>query len=519
MKGAGVIFSVVVPAHNGGDLLRACLKSLAALDFPKDRYEVIVVDNNSTDATPAIIAEFPFRKIEERAVQSSYAARNAALPHAKGRIIAFTDSDCEVDPQWLARLQDAAERNPRAGCIAGEILAFPPSTLVERYSERIGLLRQRGPLSGWHFKPYAQTANAAFRREVFEAIGGFDASVKSGGDATIAWRMLDETDYELVFAPEAIVYHHHRTDVAALWSQFRRYGGGKIGWAKAQPGYSPPKVRDQEQELVAQVEALIAKLAARDVSEEEIVFPLLSLATKSAHLSGYLQEMLARLSETDDPSAWPALAARRTPHAEAPACAICGGREFEPGPNNRLQNGRKPRCVQCGSLERHRIARDIAPLIANRQGRELRCLSLAERIPKLEALAAVTFAPGFTPAVRGPFDMILDLRSQSATSDLTFEAQLAYCADRLASCGVAMLGPFAPAAHGASDPSGVRLGADAGWRVARALPEHAVLVARPKDAVTGARFMCVLFSADPQVLAKAAQDLERRDAAPAFVAC
>ena len=130
-------FSVIIPTFNGGELLRANLASVSRLSFPKDDFEVIVVDNNSTDNSGEIIESFPFIKVEERERQGSYAARNAGLKVASGEIIAFTDSDCEVDPGWLDALWEAARQNPRAGCIAGEILDVDEGGVWVRIGTRV----------------------------------------------------------------------------------------------------------------------------------------------------------------------------------------------------------------------------------------------------------------------------------------------------------------------------------------------------------------------------------------------
>src|SRR5262245_29954863 len=91
MSGGQLTFSIVVPVHNGGDFFRRCLSSLKTLAFDPSRYEIIAVDNNSTDQTPQIIEEFGVVHARETNFQSSYAARNKGIECARGRFIAFTD--------------------------------------------------------------------------------------------------------------------------------------------------------------------------------------------------------------------------------------------------------------------------------------------------------------------------------------------------------------------------------------------------------------------------------------------
>src|SRR5215467_15132370 len=132
-------FTVVIPVFNMSDTIGRCLESITALDYDPEASEGIVVDNMSTDDTRQIVAKFPVKVLEERVFQSSYAARNTGIAAARGKLIAFTDADCVVDRGWLAEIaQEASDES--IGCFAGEILSFPPTTLVERFSEHIGLL-------------------------------------------------------------------------------------------------------------------------------------------------------------------------------------------------------------------------------------------------------------------------------------------------------------------------------------------------------------------------------------------
>ena len=92
--------TVVIPVLNQERTLEACLRSLLRQTYPKDRFEVVIVDNNSSDRTREIIRAFPFRYAHEPQ-RSSYAARNRGVSLARGRVVAFMDSDCEADPRWL----------------------------------------------------------------------------------------------------------------------------------------------------------------------------------------------------------------------------------------------------------------------------------------------------------------------------------------------------------------------------------------------------------------------------------
>ena len=222
-----VQFTVIVPVYNGKETLRGCLDALAAQDLPVADYEVLVVDNGSTDGTWELIENYgpPVRGLRETAIRGSYAARNAGIRESQGRIIAFTDADCVPKSTWLSLLLDGFN-DPGVGCVGGQVVGLEPTTPAEVFARRKGVLNQSMSFNG-SFRPHFATANVAYRREVLDQLGGFEPSLESGGDADLSWRMQEETDWAIRFQPEAIVEHHHRTNWRDLWKQYHRYGRGR----------------------------------------------------------------------------------------------------------------------------------------------------------------------------------------------------------------------------------------------------------------------------------------------------
>jgi cellulose synthase/poly-beta-1,6-N-acetylglucosamine synthase-like glycosyltransferase len=231
--------SVIVPAYNAAQTLRGCLDALLAQDFSTAPYEILVVDNDSTDETWAIIESYgaAVRGLKETKIQSSYAARNAAVRESRGGIIAFTDADCIPDRRWLSQLVEKFA-DAGVGCVAGEILGVPPTTPAGRFAAAAGVLSQRSCLNNAH-RPYAQTANVAYRRDVFDKIGLFEPGLVSGGDVDFCWRMQEQTAWTLCFNEEALVRHHHRAGWKELWRQFERYGRGASALQALYPNYQP----------------------------------------------------------------------------------------------------------------------------------------------------------------------------------------------------------------------------------------------------------------------------------------
>ncbi|HYW19962.1 MAG TPA: glycosyltransferase [Nodularia sp. (in: cyanobacteria)] len=219
--------SVVVPIYNGEADLPALINCLRSQTYPQDRVEYLLVDNNSSDRTlcrlKAAAENCPvIHVLGENQIQSSYAARNTGIRAAVGEIIAFTDADCHPQPQWLHSLIQPF-REPSVVIVAGEIVALPGDTLLEKHAERQETLSQKHTLAH-SFCPYGQTANLAIRRTALEKSGLFRPYLTTGGDADICWRILQSNIGRLEFAPDAIIQHRHRATFHELESQWRRYG-------------------------------------------------------------------------------------------------------------------------------------------------------------------------------------------------------------------------------------------------------------------------------------------------------
>ena len=220
--------SVIIPIYNGEKDLPDLIGCLEQQSYPANLVEYLLIDNNSGDRTKNILekasrsSQISLLPLSEIKIQSSYAARNQGIRSARGEIIAFTDVDCRPQPTWLENLlQPFAQLE--VGIVAGEILAIPGKNILEKYAERKNFLSQKFTLEH-SFCPYGQTANLAIRKTAFLQVGLFRPYLTTGGDADICWRILKETNWQLEFAPEAIVRHRHRATLGELRSQWRRYG-------------------------------------------------------------------------------------------------------------------------------------------------------------------------------------------------------------------------------------------------------------------------------------------------------
>jgi GT2 family glycosyltransferase len=211
--------SVVVCSRNGGRTIRDCCEGLARLVYPD--YEVIVVDDGSTDETAEIARSCGLRVIstENRGLG---AARTLGLEMATGEIVAYLDDDACPDPHWLTYLATTFMTTEHAG-VGGPNIAVPEDgAIAECVANAPG-----GPI---HILLSDQEAehipgcNMAFRKECLEAIGGFDAQFRiAGDDVDICWQ-LQRAGWTLGFSPAAVVWHHRRNSVRAYWRQQQGYG-------------------------------------------------------------------------------------------------------------------------------------------------------------------------------------------------------------------------------------------------------------------------------------------------------
>jgi len=222
---ASIFVSVIVPVWNDSGRLQGCLRALEEQTYPGHLYEVIVVNNDSAKAIRHVVVPYAQARVIQEDRPGSYAARNTGVTHARGEIIAFTDSDCIPAPDWLER--GVAHLTHQDGCaiVAGRVEIFPRSqqqpNAIEQY-EMLVALAQKEFVRNYKF---GATANLFTFREVFEQAGPFLAEVKSGGD--LEWgRRVVASGYRLEYADNVRVFHPARASISQLYSKIVRVTGG-----------------------------------------------------------------------------------------------------------------------------------------------------------------------------------------------------------------------------------------------------------------------------------------------------
>lgn len=248
MNPAGPDFSVIVPTHNRPHQLVACLESLAALDCPRDRFEVIVVDDGSEPPVAAAVAPFHgwLQLVPLRQTQSGPGlARNRGAAVARGRFLAFTDDDCTVDPKWLGAFGAALSRHPdrlaggrTINALAENLYSSACHTIIDAAYEHFDPAAGRA-----HFFP---SNNFAMSAAQFHAVGGFTNrwTLAAAEDREFCRRWM-EHGFALMRVPDAVIQHHHALSFSRYCELHYRYGRGAFFYhnlpsAAAGPGGLQP---------------------------------------------------------------------------------------------------------------------------------------------------------------------------------------------------------------------------------------------------------------------------------------
>jgi GT2 family glycosyltransferase len=237
--------SVVIPVYGPLDDLRSCLDALATQRFPRDRFEIVVVDNGPFDdddfgsrleQLTKLVADIPHAQVHQQREPGSYAARNLGLAVATGDILAFTDADCLPEPTWLEAGVDYLRQHRDIDAAAGAIDIFARDnrcrTGAELYELLLGFQQEKYVTTAG----FGATANVFARRSAFDKIGAFDDSLRSGGDKDWGYR-LPQAGGRMGYTADAVVRHPARRTLRELWAKVSRVADGDIvlrrrrGWS------------------------------------------------------------------------------------------------------------------------------------------------------------------------------------------------------------------------------------------------------------------------------------------------
>ena len=211
--------SVIVPAYNCEKTIRKTLEAIVNQDFPS-QFEIIVVDDGSTDQTARIIQSFSNVKYIHHQNRGPAAARNLGVKYASGAYFFFTDSDCIPQEDWLKKMLPHFHDNVAA--VAGSYgIANPKSSLASCIQREIIFRHARMPRNPSYFGSF----NFGIRREVFKEVGGFDTSYRnaSGEDNDLSYQLIAR-GYKIYFAKDVRVDHFHTERIRKYLDEQCRHG-------------------------------------------------------------------------------------------------------------------------------------------------------------------------------------------------------------------------------------------------------------------------------------------------------
>ena len=217
--------SVIVPTKDRAAELEDCLTALSAVDYPRDCFEVIVVDDGSADRTPDVAKAHGCRYVSNDHNRGQSYSRNAGARVASGEILAFIDSDCVASPEWLRELVRFFSWS-KVAAAGGLVVGFSDESALDRYEQAASSLNMGDRLILMSYDDsmsYVPTCNLLVRREAYLGVGGLREDLRVGEDVDLCWR-LRSAGWRLVYSPTGLVRHRHRTRLREMLMRRAAYG-------------------------------------------------------------------------------------------------------------------------------------------------------------------------------------------------------------------------------------------------------------------------------------------------------
>jgi len=282
-------FSIVVPTYRRPAILAKCLDAIARLDYPRDRFEAVIVDDGGGQVELPRVPSGMELVLLTQPHAGPAAARNTGAARAHGEYIAFTDDDCRPEPGWLRAVAAKIAEGPDhaiGGCTLNALPDNPYSTathLLVDYFAR------------WHASHgdsvFFASNNLAVPAELFRSRGGFDTSYpRAAGEDREFCHRWSRSGGGFTYAPDAVVRHEHHLGLQSFWRQHFTYGHGALRFhrtlaraAHRRPARTPPSFY---------VRLVASPFASRE--RRPVVLTMLLLLAQVATAAGYWRERLRR---------------------------------------------------------------------------------------------------------------------------------------------------------------------------------------------------------------------------------
>lgn len=289
------LFSIVIPTFNRPVQLTTCLTSISELNYPRDRFEVIVVNDGGASPNIAAFQDQINLTVIEQENAGPASARNTGATHAAGQFLVFTDDDCAMLPNYLTVLDRHCLKE---GLVGGKTLNALPHNVFSTASQI---------LIDYLYDYYNQDANRAsffasnnfaMSRDRFRSLGGFHTGfpLAAGEDREFCDRWLHQ-GYPLTYAPDAQIAHAHRLTLAKFWRQHLNYGRG---------AYCFHQIRAQRQQDSIKVEplkfywSLLTYPFVQRSTQSPILLSMLLFVSQVANVYGFFLERWQQRSMSDE---------------------------------------------------------------------------------------------------------------------------------------------------------------------------------------------------------------------------
>ena len=288
-------YSIVVPTYRRPESLARCLEAIQALRFPRDRFEVLVVDDGSPTPPADIVASVD-RSLQARLVSTRHAgpatARNTGARLARGNYLVFTDDDCMPHRDWLDSIDRWTSSTPGALAIGGHTINVLADNVYAEASQ--GIIDYLYEYFGEHSAPrrFFTSNNLVVRREDFVGVGGFDETfaLAAAEDRDFCERWL-ETGKSLQYASDVMVNHAHTLGFVRFNRQHFNYGRGAFDLHRSRARRGDRSLRIEPLRFYA---GLITYPLRRSRSWRAVLLAFLHLWSQVAYVAGYFFERMRR---------------------------------------------------------------------------------------------------------------------------------------------------------------------------------------------------------------------------------
>lgn len=285
-------FSIVIPTYNRPERLATCLESISNVEYGRDRFEVIVVDDGSQISVEPVVARFydQFNLTLITQINAGPAqARNTGAAKAKGNFLVFTDDDCTLASDYLQKLEVSVIKTPDY-LIGGRTLNALENNLYSTASQALIDYLYDYYNTGSKQSNFFASNNFAMPTQHFNALGGFDTTfpLAAGEDREFCDRWLRH-GYKMTYAPEVQIYHAHKLTLAKFWHQHFNYGRGAFCFHKTRSQHELERVKV---EPISFYSNLLMYPLTQKSEQPSLLIAALFFLSQVANVAGFFWERL-----------------------------------------------------------------------------------------------------------------------------------------------------------------------------------------------------------------------------------